>query len=634
FGLVAFVAAAPGQAAEFDTGINGLEANLRVDLRYIVGVRTASKDPEIAKSTFYDGSDNKFDRGEIVSNRIDAVPAFQLVYSPDDPSNKIGLRISGSAFYDHAYHNDRVGCRSGNAPAGIPPGVLGPNDPGLPFTGALALLAGPPVSYCDSRVTGYENTDGSYSDDTNRRNVKWAELQDAFVFGNFLVGDGQFSIRAGNHALFWGEALLNPYYGVSYAQGPVDLNAALTIPAIRAQDLFVPVNQVSGTWTPNETFSIGFQYFLPDHGWRKLRAPEGGTFLGPFDALVNGPDSFYLANLGVLGVYSLKRESDDVGTNRDHYGLSLKANIEFPFEATVGVFYREFDETLPWLRLSTANAQTQPALIAALPQLQGLLGGLGIDVGTIALPGSYRLRYPTDTKLYGLTVATQQFGLSFGFDLAYSENRALNSQLLYSAPFGQPDNGERARGKTLTTVANVLHIGHPVSVAGVRLWDSTVSIMELGGGYLMDITSGREFYKGVGTDACRADAALEGAPGVDGDTVDGCSSRYNASLGLVFQPAWYQVWPGIDMNSTLFALYGLHNTSPVNLTDFDGKIISSLGVGLTFYDKLRMSVDYHYYYTQSRTGQNLAGEDVATSFNFLGNISDRDWLSLTLQYSF
>lgn len=636
--VVSIVAAATPTiscALNFDTGVQGLSTDLTVDLRYALGIRTEAKDPRVADSILFDVSDNKFNQWSVVEDRIDARPQLQVEFSPGNGIiQSVGARVSGNLFKDFAYTSTRAACRSGYVPAGLPPGVLGPDNPGLPFTGALSGLAGRPLSYCDPSVTGYTETNGYYSAETKYRDVRNIELQDAFVFGNFEIDGAQMALRVGSHALFWGESIFNPYYGVSYAQGPINLNSALTIPAIRAQDLFVPVNQVSGTFTPNATFTFGFQYFLPYYGWRRLQAPEGGTYLGPFDALVNGPDSFFLANLGVLGAYSLKREADNSGTNHNDFGLYSKANLTFPFDVQIGAFYRQFDETLPWLNLTTANQQNQPALIAALPQIQQLLGSLGIDVGTVALPGGYHLRYPTETRLLGLTMSTQQFGISFGADVAYSPNRALNSQLLYTAPFGTTDDGQRARGETLSGVLNGLYVGPSETLLGMKLWDATTTIFELNWSYLMKITEGQQFYKGVHTTACKDDAALEGAPGVSGETVDGCSSRYNLGMGGLFQPSWFQVFPGVDLNATLFATYGFKNTSPLNLTEFEGNVVSSAGVGATFYEKVTASIDFHHYSTTFRTGKNLAGEEVATSFNFLGNISDRDWVSLSLGYSF
>lgn len=634
--LSASFVSAPAFALSTDLGIDNLEASLVTDVRYAIGVRTSSRNEAVGNSTFFDQSDWRFDAGDIVTSRLDATPQFSLRYSPSSwgPVTSFGMRVSGNVFKDFAYNKNSVACRPGTAPVGLPAGLLGPN------SGAVHL-PGERISYCDQRITGYRDNNGKYNGVARLRDIQGAEVGDAFAFGNFQIGDSSLSIRAGRHALFWGEALFNPYFGVSAAQGPVNLNKALTIPAISAQDLFIPVNQISGTLSATDRLSVGFQYYLPKGGWRRLEVPEGGTYLNPLDPLLNGADSFYLANLSVagptgnslgLGPYVLRRDPDVNGKNHNNFGIQLKYQSDFLIDATYGLYYRRFDEIIPWLNPVAATAENQPTLIAGLGGLLQLLSNQGIDLATIpTLPGAYRAVYAKGTDLYGLSFSSKQGDVSLGADVAYSQKRALNSQLLYTAV---GDDGQRARGDTLSGVLNGLYISPATELFGLKLWDSSVSILELNWSYLAKVTQGAQFYKAVNTDACRADAAIEGAPGVRGDTVDGCSSRYSLGIGMVFQPTWYQVLPGIDLNATLFLTDGLKNTSPINLQGFEGNVISSLGIGANFYNQLNVALDYHYYYTQGRTGTNLDGEPIATSFNFIGSLKDRNWVSLTVKYGF
>ena len=52
----------------------------------------------------------------------------------------------------------------------------------------------------------------------------------------------------------WGESLIFP--GVSGAQSPVDVVKA-SLPGIEAKEVLLPVGQVSGQWSLNESFSLG-----------------------------------------------------------------------------------------------------------------------------------------------------------------------------------------------------------------------------------------------------------------------------------------------------------------------------------------------------------------------------------------
>jgi hypothetical protein len=610
----------PTRAVDLQLGIPGLDASLVTDLRYNVGMRVHERDPTVALSTSFAHSDYRFGEGSVVTDRVDLTPQLQAQYNAGWkllPS--FGIRVSGNAFKDFAYHFQNTACRPGTAPVGLPPGFLGPNFPGL-------VLPGQRPSYCDPRLSNYN--DATYDSRARRSAFNYAELLDAFTFLNFQFGDVPVNVKAGHYALFWGEALFNPFLGVSAGMGPIDLNKALTLPGSNAQDLFRPINQISATATLNESVSLGFQYFLPWLGWDSVRAPEGGTYLGLLDGFIYAPQRLYLTTLPFVGPYSLVRGSDDYGDNHGNFGLQAKINSHLLFDATYGFYYRQFDETLPWVNPQPATPQNQPALFAGLPQLLKLLG-ITNPSALPPLPGDYRLVFPKNTRLYGLSLSTQQLGISFGADIAYSPNRALQSQLFFT-----DESGQRARGETLSGVFNALYLTPPVSMFGSRLWDSASLAGEINWSYLLKVTENPQFYKGVNTNACRSDAATSGAPFVRGDTVDGCASRYSIGLSVLFQPTWFQVLPGVDFNATASLQDGLFNDSPINSGSFEGQVTGSFGIGAIFNNKITAALAYNFYNVQHRTGRNLDGELVDTTFNFLGDIRDRDWVSLTLKYSF
>ncbi|MDB5975019.1 MAG: hypothetical protein JWR07_1779 [Nevskia sp.] len=609
----------PAEAMNLNLGVPNLDASLDTDLRYNVGVRVQKRNPEVGLNSSYDQSDYRFGQGAIVTDRVDATPQLQLKYNAGwSLLPSLGIRVTGNAFRDFAYNNDTTACRPGTAPVGLPPGLLGPTFPGV-------ALPGQRLSYCDPQISDYN--DATYNHEARRSSFEYAELLDAFTFMNFQFGSVPVNVKAGHYALFWGESLFNPFLGVSAGMGPVDLNKLLSVPGSNAQDLFRPVNQISATATVTPELSVGFQYFLPWLGWDHVRGPEGGTFLNPLDALFYGPDKFYITTLPYAGPYSLIRAEDIRGDNHGNYGLQAKLTSHFLFDATYGFYYRQFDETLPWLNPRPATPQNQPAIFANATQLSTLLG---IPAAALsAFPGDYRLVFPKRTRMLGLSMSTQQLGISIGADVAYSPNRALQSEL-----FAVDNSGLRARGQTLSGVINGLYLTPSVSVAGFKLWDSATIITELNWSYLLKVTEGQQFYKGVNTDACRADAGISGAINVPGETVDGCSSRYSLGISFAFQPNWYQVFPGIDLNGSVVFQDGVKNDSPINGASYEGQITGSVGVGALFYNKVTAALAYNFYGVEHRDGPNLDGEIVDTSVNYLGDIRDRAWTSLTLKYSF
>lgn len=585
--ILAMVVAPELSAYQFDTGIPDLDLDITVDARYNIGMRVERQDPAILNATTFDESDSRFKADEIVTNRIDATPQISIKYSDFGFVDSVGFRASGSAFKDFAYNNDRVTCRSGTAPATNP--VNGMPDP-----------LSPRVSYCDPRVLSYST--GRFNKKAKEAAFQNAELLESFGFVNF---DGEYpiSLKVGRHALFWGEALLNPFLGVSYSQGPVDLNKALTVPGVSAQDVFRPVNQVSGGITLSSELTLGFQYFLD---WESVRAPEGGTYLGLADPFFNAPDQLFAGNFSVLGPVNLKHMPDVSGENRNDFGVQMKWTPDFMEGGTLGFYYRKFDDILPWVH------------VIADPK-----GG--------PLPVGYRTVYPKGSRLYGLSVSQKVAGVSLGADVAYVPNRMLNSQTSFV-----DSSGLRARGGVWSGVVNSIYLGPAGTVPFTdwKVWDSSVLIAELNWSILDKVAERADLYKAVGSAACIADAKANGEMNPHADTKDGCSSRYSVGYGIIFNPIWYQVLPGIDLTGSLVFVNGLKNNSPAANAGNEGFATGSIGVSANLYQKVTAALAYNYYNSQFRTGKNADGETVVTTLNGLGLLADRDWMSLTLKYSF
>ncbi|HBP4866948.1 TPA: DUF1302 domain-containing protein, partial [Pseudomonas aeruginosa] len=72
-------------------------------VRYTLGMRAEGQDQRIMRNPSYDESDGKFDRGDIVTNRVDLLSEIDFSYRKD-----WGARLSAAAWYDHAYRDDGV----------------------------------------------------------------------------------------------------------------------------------------------------------------------------------------------------------------------------------------------------------------------------------------------------------------------------------------------------------------------------------------------------------------------------------------------------------------------------------------------------------------------------------------------
>jgi hypothetical protein len=596
--VLATISAAPAPAFDFDVDNPNLRLSLLADVRYNLGVRVEARDPAVVNHINFDESDSRFDKGEVVTNRLDITPQLELVYEPGwDLVSAFGFRATGNAFRDYAYDDDRLACRPGTSPVSLPATA---NTPATKFPDET-----PPgrVSYCDPRLLSYSS--GEYNDTARKSAFEKAEWLEGFAFANLSLFERPVNLKVGRHAVFWGEALINPVLGVGYSMGPVDVNKALSVPGATAQDILRPVNQATGTIGVTDTVSLGFQYLLD---WEGLVAPAGGTYLGLLDFIIDGPDQLYVANLPTQGPLSLKHFPDLPGGDRQNgYGARLAWTPDLLAGGALALYYRRFDDIVPWF-------------------------GLVPDPNNPALPMGYRFLYGTDSELYGLTASGKFLDLSLGADFAYVPNRMLVSQQTLA-----DDTLQRARGRVWSGVLNAVYLGpeQRLPFTDIPLWDGSLLIVEFNGSYLDRVTERPETYKEAGSDACTADIRGALGPGAEGDTADGCvRGRHSVGYSVVFTPSWFQVFPGIDMNANLVYSAGLEGNSPAVFGGNEGTVSGRVAVGATFYNIVTATLAYNFYDSLVRRGTNLDGEPAALTWNGVGIISDRDWVSLTLKYSF
>ena len=95
--LAALGATSGARAIEINTGNPDIGLRWDNTIRYNISTRVENKDAKIANAPNTDESDNKFDSGDIVNNRVDLLTELDLVYK-----SRIGLRVSAAAWYDPA----------------------------------------------------------------------------------------------------------------------------------------------------------------------------------------------------------------------------------------------------------------------------------------------------------------------------------------------------------------------------------------------------------------------------------------------------------------------------------------------------------------------------------------------------
>lgn len=302
-GIGAALSAGSANAMDIDTGNPDLAVSWGNTVRYNLGIRANGRADSIARSANSDEGDAKFDRGDLVSNRLDLLTELDVNYK-----RALGLRLSAAGWRDFAYSDNSK------------------TDPSLASSG----------SYNNNQYSSYI-----------RKYYKGpgGEILDAYVSGSFNLGDMAANLRVGRQAVLWGEAVALSTHSVSYAQTPSDFLKALATPGADAKELALPVGQVFGTLQVAPTLQLAAQYFFE---WKPTRIAEGGTYLGGTDFSLQGPERYVAAPTLTLvntGIVKPKDQGD--------WGLSARWSPSWA-DGTIGFYARRFDERLPTFSLNMA----------------------------------------------------------------------------------------------------------------------------------------------------------------------------------------------------------------------------------------------------------------------------------------
>ena len=491
------------EAFEVQTGNEDLVIHWDNTFRYTLAQRLRGQSPQIVNSANNDDGDRNFNVG-LVSSRIDLLTEADAVYKKD-----FGVRLSAAGWYDPIYRSslDNTSLATSNH---YPNGVAGGPSLGL-------------NSYTKNRFGGPD-----------------AELLDAFAFGKFNIGEVPINIRAGRHTIYWGEAFFPAAgnNGISYGQSPIDVAKALAMPGVELKEIFRPLNQVSAQVQLTNDLTIAGQYYLQ---WESNIFPEGGSYLGMVDGLLNSGETFLLpyGPIGNSGDHHPRQTGD--------WGVKVAYSPE-ALNGTLGFYYRNYSDKMP--QVLGSNPST--AIIPGVP-----------------LPTSYYLDYKSNIDLFGVSFAKQILGISVGSELSYRHNTPLASS--WFSPEG-------ARGDTMHAVLNFLTL-----MPKTPLFDTGSAILEFSYGRWNKVNSHGEAFTG------NAGTNFIGGPtnvGLDHATRD------NSNVTVNVVPQWTQVIPGVDLAMPLNFTIGMHGNSAVAGGGAAGSGSYSAGLSFDVFAKYKIDLTY------------------------------------------
>lgn len=450
------------------------------------------------------------------------------------------------------------------------------------------------------------------------------ELLDAYVFGDFDVGDVPVTLRVGNQVLSWGESTFIQN-GINTIN-PIDVTK-FRVAGAEVREGLIPVPIIDVNVGLTDKFSI--EGFLQLE-WDNTEIEPEGTFFSTNDFASPGGEFVFLGfgqaplpidNPPTLGVGSaIPRGPDRSATDNNQWGVALRYFEPALNDTEFGLYYIQYNSRLPVLSARTGN-------------FAGLAGG------DYAGSAQFFREFPDDIKLIGASFNTEIPGTGIALQGEYSFRKDQPLQvddveLLFAGlsptdPFGGTPFGsagqlgafgfdEEIQGFRRKDVSQFQATAS--KVLGPNLGaDQIVLVGEIGATYIHDMESKDELrYEGPGTFTSGTNiftlAGIQPETQTNGfaDPISwGYRLRARAQFNNAIGPVSLQ--PGIAFS------HDVSGTTPAPISNFveDRKTVT-LSLGATYLDSLRASIAY----------TNFMG---GSPFNLL---SDRDFASFVVSYSF
>ncbi|MFW5927344.1 MAG: DUF1302 domain-containing protein [Wenzhouxiangella sp.] len=471
-------------------------------------------------------------------------------------------------------------------------------------------------------------------------------LLDAYLWGDFEIGDRMLSLRLGRQVVSWGESTF--LAGGMNSINPVDVTALRTAGA-ELRDAFLPQNMLWGNIDLTPDLSLEAIALFE---WDAVEAEPAGTFFATNDFATAG-GRYAMLNFGLVpqpvrnaGLYDPVCGGGNFGASDQPLPPELVAagcsaafprgeNIEPSSSGQGGAALRYFS---PWFG-DTEFGLYYLRYHSRLP----LLSGQAVTSPEVS-SGRVRVEYPEDINLWGLSFNTMiPGGWSLGGEVTYRNNLPIqldDVELLFAglsplnslipeeanrfrSQLGSYEAGEfipgyerRRVSQAQATFTNVFGPGNPLNA------DQVVVVGEIGATHVWNLPDWDTMrFEGPGTDTGGGPSRQTGGNLRNPvTTTDGYVTSFSWGYRLVVAPTYNAIFDsGWNMTPRLAFNHDVTGVSPGPGGNFiEGRKQVTLGLGFNY--QSRWSLDFSY--------TNFFG---AGKNNLLG---DRDFVSASVSYSF
>ncbi|WPC06694.1 DUF1302 domain-containing protein [Pseudomonas benzenivorans] len=278
-GILPLLVAAQAQAVEFSFADNEIAGSIDTTVSYGQLWRVQGQDKSNNDINTNDGNRN-FDTG-LVSEVFKITSDLEVTYQ------NYGAFIRGTAFYDTQIMDKRND-------------YLGANDPVQP-----------------SQSFPHDN---HFTSETRHKAGRDAQILDAYVYGNWDIGDMPLTARLGRQVFNWGEGIF--YRGGINTTNPVDA-AKFRLPGSELKEVLVPVEALNFNigLTDNLSMETFYQF-----NWKESAIDPVGTYFSETDLFADGGNTAYSTQPALIGAGPLYNQLSALGVGGLQGGRPIDAS--------------------------------------------------------------------------------------------------------------------------------------------------------------------------------------------------------------------------------------------------------------------------------------------------------------------
>jgi len=634
-GVLPLLVAAQAQAVEFSFADNEITGSIDTTVSYGQLWRVQGQDKTNDDINTNDGNRN-FDTG-LVSE------VFKITSDLEASYRNYGVFIRGTAFYDTQIMDKRNDYYDANSPA--QPSQSAPRD-------------------------------NSFTRETRHKAGRDAQILDAYVYGNWDVGNMPVSGRLGKQVFNWGEGLF--YRNGVNTTNPVDA-AKFRLPGSEVKEVLVPVEALSFNigLTDNLSMETFYQF-----NWKETAIDPVGTYFSETDLFADGGNTAYstnadlgstafrtnyagLSGLGVgglqgnsyldsNGVFKVASIGSDINAKNDgQFGVAFRYIAEELNSTEFGFYFVNYHAKEPTIYadlgayqgmdLDAITAAASSGAITSYSTLQTLAGlgnttaqtllGLVNGSATVDVAGQVNARreYVEDIRMYGMSFNTTVGNASVFGELSYRPNLpigiAATNDLLGDLLLQSPtlaSGGSVNIGGQQVQLGDQIHNYTRVEAFNTSLgtiynfgpsfgFDSLFGVAELASEHLRGDSLQYNSRNGTRYYAGRGNGSY-----ISGYDRDDQVNKNAYGYTLVLSGTWNDVYAGVNLSPFAVFKHDFEGNSHQTGNFIEGRKAYTVGMRASYLNSLEAELQYTEFYG---AGQNNGARD-------------RDNIGLNVKYSF